>query len=99
MPATIFADRILWPSEMQLHNELINLDNILPKDATTSNSKKGFLFSGDPKEIFTLGAGHIAINVTLSGKGHTMIQYLKDLKKRGIKITLILVNDKAPVGA
>ncbi len=35
LPATIFADRILWPSEMQLHNELINLDNILPKDATT----------------------------------------------------------------
>lgn len=97
-PATIFADRILWPSEMQLHNELINLDNILPKDATSSNSKKGFLLSGDPKEIFTLGAGHIAINVTLSGKGHTMIQYLKNLKERGIKITLILVNDKAPVG-
>lgn len=97
-PATIFANRILWPSEMNLDNDLITLDNILPKDATASNSKKGFLFSGDPKEIFTLGAGHIAINVTLSGKGHTMIQYLQGLKKRGVKITLILVNDKAPVG-
>ena len=97
-PATIYADRILWPSEMNLDNDLINIDNVLPKDATSSNSKKGFLFSGDPKEIFTLGAGHIAINVTLSGKGHTMIQYLQGLKKRGIKITLILVNDRAPVG-
>ncbi|MBO6119880.1 MAG: hypothetical protein J6P02_05390 [Lachnospiraceae bacterium] len=97
-PATIFANRILWPSEMNLDNDLITLDNILPKDATASNSKKGFLFSGDPKEIFILGAGHIAINVTLSGKGHTMIQYLQGLKKRGVKITLILVNDKAPVG-
>ena len=98
MPATLFADRILWPSEMNLDNDSVNLDDILPKDATTSNSKKGFLLSGDPREIFTLGAGHIAINVTLSGKGHTLIQYLQGLKKRGIKITLILVNDKAPVG-
>ena len=98
MPATLFADRILWPSEMNLDNDSVNLDNILPKDATTSNSKKGFLLSGDPREIFTLGAGHIAINVTLSGKGHTLIQYLQGLKKRGIKVTLILVNDKAPVG-
>ena len=98
-PATIFADRVLWPSAMNLDNDLVNLDQVLPADATSSNSKKGFLFSGDPKEIFTLGAGHVAINVTLSGKGHTMIQYLKELKRRGIKITLILVNDKAPVGA
>lgn len=97
-PATIFAGRILWPSEMNLDNDLINLDSILPKDATTSNSKKGFLLSGNPKEIFTLGAGHVAINLTLSGKGHTMIQYLKELKKRGIIITLILINDRAPVG-
>lgn len=98
LPATIFADRVLWPSEMNLYNDLANLDSVLPENATSSNSKKGFLFSGDPKEIFTLGAGHIAINVTLSGKGHTIIQYLSDLKKRGIKITLILVNDKPPVG-
>ena len=98
LPATIFADRVLWPSEMNLDNDSINLDNILPENATTSNSKKGFLLSGDPREIFTLGAGHVAINVTLSGKGHTMIQYLQGLKKRGIEITLILVNDKKPVG-
>lgn len=97
-PATTFSGRVLWPSEMNLDNDLANLDYILPENATTSNSKKGFLLSGDPKEIFTLGAGHVAINVTLSGKGHTLIQYLQGLKKRGIKITLILVNDKAPVG-
>ena len=97
-PAIIFGGRILWPSEMNLDNDLVNLDNVLPENATTSNSKKGFLLSGEPKEIFTLGAGHVAINVTLSGKGHTLIQYLQGLKKRGIKITLILVNDKAPVG-
>lgn len=98
-PSAILADRILWPSEMNLDNDLISLDNILPKNATASDSKKGFLFCGDPREIFTLGAGHVAINVTLSGKGHTMIQYLQGLKKRGVKITMILINDKPPVGA
>lgn len=83
---------------MKLDNELITLNNILPKDATSSNSKKVFYFLVTQRKFFILGAGHIAVNVTLSGKGHTMIQYLKDLKERGIKITLILVNDRAPVG-
>ena len=95
---TTFSNRILWPSEMNLNNDLVNLDDIVKENATSSNSKKGFLLTGNPNEIFTLGAGHVAINVTLSGKGHTLIQFLQGLKKRGIKITLILVNDKAPVG-
>ena len=97
-PISSNASKILWPSVMNLDNENIDLDKILPEDATSSNSKKGFLFCGDANEIFTLGAGHIAINLTLSGLGHTFRQYLLGLKKRGIKITLILVNDKAPVG-
>ena len=94
----IFAARVLWPSEMNMQNDSINLDEILPKTATSSGSKKGFLFTGDPKEIFILGAGHIAINVTLSGKGHTYLQLLHGLKKRNINITLVVCNDKAPIG-
>lgn len=96
-PAT-FASHIMWPSESNMYNDLANLDYVIATSATASNSKKGFLLTGDAKEIFTLGAGHVAINVTLSGKGHTFIQYLDGLKKRGVKITLILVNDKPPVG-
>ena len=97
-PIAVFAARTLWPSVMTLDNDLVNLDDYLPESATTSNSRKGFLFCGEPKEIFTLGAGNVAINVTLSGKGHTFFQFLSGLKKRGIKITMILVNDRAPVG-
>lgn len=96
-PFNSFA-RILWPSEMNLESDNVNLDSILPEDATSSNSKKGFLFCGDPKEVFTLGAGHIAVNITLSGKGHAFRQYLMQFRERGIKITVVLVNDKAPVG-
>ena len=92
-----YASRTLWPGSMNLYNENISIDNFIPSTATASNSKKGFLFTGDPREVFSLGLGHIAINVTLSGKGHTFIQYLKDFKKRGLDITLILINDKAPV--
>lgn len=92
-----YASNRLWPSAMNLYNDTISLDNLVPKDATTSNSKKGVLFTGDPKEIFDLGCGQIAINITLSGKGHTYVQYLEGFKKRGIKTTLILVNDKATV--
>ena len=98
LPATIFASDILWPGIVNLYNENLTLDGMIPEKATSSGSKKGFLFTGDAKEIFTLGAGHIAVNVTLSGAGHTFIQYLKDLKARGIKITVILLNDRAPVG-
>ncbi len=97
-PTMVFGERVLWPSEMNLDNDLVDVESLLPENATSSNSKKGFLFSGNVKDIFTLGAGHIAINITLSGRGHAFIQYLKALKERGIKITLILVNDKAPVG-
>lgn len=97
-PATIFASDILWPGLINLYNENINLNEVLPEKATSSGSKKGFLLTGDANEIFTLGAGHIAVNVTLSGISHTFIQYLKDLKERGIKITIILTNDRAPVG-
>ena len=98
LPATICNTRTLWPSEMNLYNDTVSIESLLPENATASNSKKGFLLSGDPREVFTLGAGHIAINVNLSGKGHIFIQYLEALKKRGVQITLILVNDKAPVG-
>lgn len=88
----------MWPSAMNLYNDAIDFDTIISTLSTASDSRKGFLFTGDPKEIFYLGAGHIAINVTLSGKGHTYMQYLEGFKKRGIKITLILVNDRPPVG-
>ena len=90
--------RVLWPSAMNLQNEAIDLDKMLPETATSSESKKGLLFISDAKDIFTLGAGHIAINVNLSGKAHTFMQLLEGLKKRGIKITIILCNDTAPVG-
>ncbi len=97
-PLSIYADRVLWPSIMNLENEAMTLMNSIPETATSSGSKKGFLFVGDPNDIFTLGAGHIAINVTLSGAGHTFFQHLRELKSRGIKITMILCNDRAPVG-
>lgn len=95
-PAT-FASYI-WPSAVNMYNDNANLDLLVATTSTASNSKKGFLFTGNPQEIFSLGAGHIAINVTLSGKGHTFIEYLDGLKKRGVKITLILVNDNPPTG-
>lgn len=92
------ASKVLWPSSMNMQNEFIDLDKILPKTATSSGSKKGFCFTGDPNEIFILGAGHITINLLLSGAGHTYFQMLEGLKKRGIKITAVICNDKAPVG-
>ena len=90
--------RVLWPSTMNLYNDAIDLDKVLPETATSSGSKKGLLLTGNVQDIFTLGAGHVAVNMTLSGQGHTFIQLLQGLKKRGIKITLIVCNDKAPIG-
>lgn len=97
-PVNASFAKVLWPSSISLYNDTIDLDKILPETATSSGSKKGFLFTGDPKDIFTLGAGHIAVNITLSGIGHAFVEFLQSLKKRGIKITLIVCNDKAPVG-
>lgn len=96
-PAIVFAAKTLWPSAMVLENDIIDIDKVLPM-ATASNSKKGFFLTGDLKEIYTLGVGHVAINVTLSGLGHTYMQIIRGLKKRGFEITMVLVNDKAPVG-
>ncbi len=96
-PAVIFASNTLWPGDMVLENDIIDIDEILPL-ATANDTKKGFFLTGDLKEIYTLGVGHIAINVTLSGLGHTYMQIIRGLKKRGFEITLVLVNDKAPVG-
>ena len=96
-PAIVFASKTLWPSAMVLENDTIDIDKVLPL-TTASNTKKGFFLTGDLKELYTLGAGHVAINVTLSGLGHTYMQILRGLKKRGFNITLVLVNDKAPVG-
>lgn len=94
-----FASLVIWPSEMNLYNEDIDFESLIPHDATASNSKKGFLFTGDANEIFILGAGHIAINITLSGKGHVFYQLLETIKNRGVKITMIVTNDKPHVGA
>ena len=96
-PAINYAAKTLWPSAMVLENDIIDIDKMLPM-ATASDSKKGFFLTGDLKELYTLGAGHVAINVTLSGLGHTYMQILRGLKKRGFVVTLVLVNDKAPVG-
>ncbi len=96
-PAIVFASKTLWPSAMVLENDAIDIDKVLPL-TTASNTKKGFFLTGDLKELYTLGVGHVAINVTLSGLGHTYMQILRGLKKRGFEITLVLVNDKAPVG-
>ena len=96
-PAIVFASNTLWPGAMVLENDAIDIDEILPL-ATANNTKKGFFLTGDLKEIYTLGVGHVAINVTLSGLGHTYMQIIRGLKKRGFEITLVLVNDKAPVG-
>ncbi len=95
---SISSSRTLWPSSMNLQNEFLNLDKVLPPTATSSGSKKGFCFTGDPNEIFTLGAGHISINIFLTGLGHTYLQMLEGLKKRGIKITAVICNDKVPIG-
>lgn len=97
-PSIIFASRILWPSEMNLDNDTYTISHLLSTTAVASDSRKGFLFCGDPNEVFTLGAGHVAVNVTLSGKSHLMLQHIRELKDRGVKITLILINDKVPVG-
>ena len=97
-PAINYAAKTLWPSAMVLENDAINLDKMFPNNATASNSKKGFFLTGDLKEIYTLGVGNVAINVTLSGLGHTFMPIIRGLKERGFKITLVLVNDKAPVG-
>ena len=97
-PAIYYAAKTLWPSAMVLENDAVDLDKLFPKNATASDSKKGFFLTGDLKELYTLGVGHVAINVTLSGLGHTFFQTLRGLKERGFKITLVLVNDKAPVG-
>ena len=96
-PIISFTSNTLWPSSMVLENDNIDIDKILPL-ATAPNTKKGFFLTGDLKEIYTLGVGHVAINVTLSGLGHTYMQTIRGLKKRGFEITLVLVNDKAPVG-
>lgn len=97
-PAIYYAANTLWPSAMVLENDAMDLDKMFPKNATASDSKKGFFLTGDLKELYTLGVGHVAINVTLSGLGHTFMQTVRGLKERGFKITLVLVNDKAPVG-
>lgn len=97
-PMSSLASYIVWPSELNLYDDSIVFDEIISTTSTASDTKKGFLFTGDPRDIFYLGAGHIAINVTLSGRGHAVFQYLEGLKKRGVKITLILINDKPPVG-
>ena len=97
-PAIYYAANSLWPSAMVLENDAMDLDKMFPKNATASDSKKGFFLTGDLKELYTLGVGHVAINVTLSGLGHTFMQTVRGLKERGFKITLVLVNDKAPVG-
>ncbi len=96
-PIISFTSNTLWPSSMVLENDNIDIDKVLPL-ATAPNTKKGFFLTGDLKEIYTLGVGHVAINVTLSGLGHTYMQTIRGLKKRGFEITLVLVNDKAPVG-
>ena len=96
-PAIVFASKTLWPSAMVLENDTIDIDKVLPL-ATAPDTKKGFFLTGDLKELYTLGAGHVAINVTFSGLGHTYMQILRGLKKRGFEITMVLVNDKAPVG-
>ena len=96
--ASLFASNILWPGSMNMNNDALDLDSLLPPTATSSGSKKGFCFTGDPNEIFTLGAGHITINILLTGAGHTYFQMLEGLKKRGIKITAVICNDKVPVG-
>ena len=98
LPTSNAMSKVLWPSSMSLYNDAIDLDKIIPATATSSGSKKGLLFTGDPGDIFTLGAGHVAVNMTFSGRGHQFINFLEKLKKRGIKITLILCNDNAPVG-
>ena len=97
-PIKIFASKTLWPSAMNLYDDSLNLDYIISTRSTASNSKKGFLLTGDPREVFTLGVGQVAFNMTLSGYGHVPIQYIEGLKKRGVKITIIIINDKAPVG-
>lgn len=85
---------VLWPkTDYYFYDENVKFDDIVPATMSAVDSKKGFLFTGDPREIFELGAGNIAINITLSGAGHTFIQYLDGLKKRGVKITAILCND------
>ena len=97
-PAVCYGANTLWPSVMVLENDAVDLDKFFPENATASDSKKGFFLTGDLKELYTLGVGNVAINVTLSGLGHTFMQTIRGLKKRGFKITLVLVNDKAPVG-
>lgn len=92
-----FAVRRLWPAKMNLYNDTLNLDHFIATDSIVKDSKKGILFTGDPRELFTLGCGQIAINMTLSGMGHQYIQFLEGLKKRNIKITMIVVNDKPSV--
>lgn len=92
-----FAVRRLWPAKMNLYNDTLNLDHFIATDSIVKDSKKGLLFTGDPRELFTLGCGQIAINMTLSGMGHQYIQFLEGLKKRNIKITMIVVNDKPSV--
>lgn len=90
-----FAINYIWPAEMNLYNEMFNLDHFVATTSIAKDSKKGLLFTGDPRELFTLGCGQVAVNMTLSGKGHQFFQILEGLKRRNIKITMILVNDKS----
>lgn len=97
----VYASKVIEPKnsyDAYYYRQDVNLEDFIPKNATASNSRKGFLFTGSPDEIFELGASHIAINVTITGRSHTYINFIRGLKKHGVKITLILANDEPPIG-
>lgn len=60
--------------------------------------KKGFLIVDNVREVDTLNVSQVAINMTTSGLSYVTLDTVKELYRKGISITAILVNDRPPIG-
>ena len=70
----------------------------IAKRETIRNGKKGFLIVDNVREVDTLNVSQVAINMTTSGLTYLDLDTIKELYRKGVSITVILVNDKAPIG-
>lgn len=89
--------RLASDSELRFYESPLD-ENIKVERGKLREGKKGFLIVDNVREVDTLNVSQVAINVTTSGLTYLTLDTIKELYKKGISITAILVNDKPPIG-
>ena len=84
-------------SELRFYESPLD-ENVKVERKTIRPGKKGFLIVDNVREVDTLNVSQVAINMTTSGLTYLSLDTIKELYKKGISITAILVNDKPPIG-